>query len=810
MPHRRLLVAAALAVLAGPLGFASLDVRSQDPIAADASQRVRYDDDVVIRADLRSVRQLNLLLALEPDIWTHGVGVGPLDVRLPKTDLAILDENGIAYDVLIEDIQALVDAQYPDPVDAGEGDTGIQGDWYSDYKTWEQIDDRLEFLVGLNPDIAEIVPIGTSVEGRTINAIRIRGNTGTPSVVLNYLQHAREWVTGMSGVYTAETLVTGYGVDPYVTRLVDAIDFWIIPVVNPDGYVYTWTTQRLWRKNRRNNGGGSFGVDLNRNWGFQWGGNQGSSGNPDSDVYRGPSPFSEPETQALRDLCQSLDNFAGHMDVHSFSQLVLQPWGYTSSLPPDHPELDELGGRINAAMEAVDGKDFVHGPIYTTIYPVTGGSIDWSYGAEDALAFSPELRDEGQFGFLLPPDQIVAGAQESQAGSFALAEWIATPLDITYPAGRPDYVAPDVEASIVIDISGRDGSAYQTGSGLVWTRVGGVGEFTSTSLEGLGGSRYEATLPPAGCGETIEWYLSLLTTDGAEQFSPFGAPGEVFAAEAREVEVLFADDFEQDRGWSMTNIALEDGAWERGVPVDNDRGDPPADADGSGRCYVTDNVAANSDVDGGPTRLTSPTFDLSSGSALVRYARWFTNDDLDGDRLDVEVSNDGGDTWTTVESVPGGGGWQFAEFDVADFTSPTANVRVRFSATDNPNDSVTEAGVDAFEVIRLSCDGGLPMRLEVSPLVAGLNGVFEVFDANPNEVTYLVYSLAGLGDTFVPSLNVTLGIRQPTLAGSGQTADGSGRVTWTLPVPGNASGRTVWFQTAQFENVSNIVETVVN
>lgn len=102
------------------------------------------------------------------------------------------------------------------------------------------------------------------------------------------------------------------------------------------------------------------------------------------------------------------------------------------------------------------------------------------------------------------------------------------------------------------------------------------------------------------------------------------------------------------------------------------------------------------------------------------------------------------------------------------------------------------------------------MTLAVGPLNAGQNGQFDVTDANPNELTYLAYSIRGLGSTYVPGLNVTLDLRSPVQAGNARRADGSGSVSWTLPIPPNASGRTVWFQAAQFENKSNVVEATVN
>ena len=139
-----------------------------------------------------------------------------------------------------------------------------------------------------------------------------------------------------------------------------------------------------------------------------------------------------------------------------------------------------------------------------------------------------------------------------------------------------------------------------------------------------------------------------------------------------------------------------------------DRGDPTSDADGSGQAWLTDNTSGNSDVDGGPTRLISPPLDLSGmDDPYIEYARWFTNDDQDFDRLDVHVAVDIAGPWKLVESVPDTPGWRTAGFLVREFVVPTSTVHVRFSATDNPNNSVTEAGIDAVRVLDLTC-GDLP------------------------------------------------------------------------------------------------------
>src|SRR5690606_7279803 len=166
-----------------------------------------------------------------------------------------------------------------------------------------------------------------------------------PALFLHGLIHAREWITGSASMYIADRLVRDYGTDPAMTSMLDAYEVIIVPITNPDGYVYTWTNDRLWRKNRRPNANGSFGVDNNRNWGFGWGG-PGASTQPGSETYRGTGPFSEPETQVLRDFITDNPRIVMTLDIHSFSQLILSPWGFTDTLPADASLFDA----INAAV----------------------------------------------------------------------------------------------------------------------------------------------------------------------------------------------------------------------------------------------------------------------------------------------------------------------------------------------------------------------------------------------------------------------------------------------------------------------------
>jgi hypothetical protein len=190
--------------------------------------------------------------------------------------------------------------------------------------------------------------------------------------------------------------------------------------------------------------------------------------------------------------------------------------------------------------------------------------------------------------------------------------------------------------------------------------------------------------------------------------------------------VGFDDDFESDLGWTVENLpGLTDGQWERGVPTNSARGNPPADADGSGQCFVTDNQNGNSDVEGESTILISPIMDASGPMPVISYWRWFSNShgpNPFADVLVVEVSDDGGQSWVELETVgPDGsevnGLWFHVEFFVSDFVALTAQFQIRFIASDTGLQSIVEAGVDGVKLTNVGCLNGPPSDLNGDGLV---------------------------------------------------------------------------------------------
>ena len=295
------------------------------------------DGTCVVRVTLRDARDVMLMGQLSDDCWSHQPDeAGRMDWRVPRDRLGTLDEVGLAYEVWIEDVEGLEAAER-----TRLAAPFAKRDWFDEYKPYAEVSAFADGLVAARPDLVRRQRIGQSLEGRELFALRLTSPSGggfdgrKPVILLNSLQHAREWVSVMATMYLVNRLATEWAPGSADADILNRYEVVLVPMVNPDGYVFTWTTDRFWRKTRRPNADRTFGVDPNRNWSYEWGRNNGSSGSPSSDVYRGTAPFSEPETAAMRDFVTSLGSRAVlHWDVHTFGRLILWPWGYTSTPSP--------------------------------------------------------------------------------------------------------------------------------------------------------------------------------------------------------------------------------------------------------------------------------------------------------------------------------------------------------------------------------------------------------------------------------------------------------------------------------------------
>jgi carboxypeptidase T len=314
------------------------------------------------------------------------------------------------------------------------------------YHSYNSLKTALQNLEYKYPNIAKIYDIGDSWEktegiaNRDILAIKISDNVtdeeeDEPDILFMGGIHAREWISVEVPFYLAMFLVDHYNTDQKVRQMVDSREIWIVPLVNPDGLEYSRTEDRYWRKNRRDNGDGTFGVDPNRNFGYNWG-LAGSSGDPESETYRGVAPFSEPETQAIRELVSAHD-FSSSISYHSYSQLVLYPWGYTWDAPPHEDQLSEMAEGMANAIKDVYGQNYTAEQA-SDLYITSGGSDDWLYGSYNIAAFTIELRPEDWHDnvdnpFVLSEDQIIPTWEENIPAALYLIAW-SQQLDAISPA----------------------------------------------------------------------------------------------------------------------------------------------------------------------------------------------------------------------------------------------------------------------------------------------------------------------------------------------------------------------------------------
>jgi carboxypeptidase T len=272
------------------------------------------------------------------------------------------------------------------------------------FKTPDQLAQILAQYQRSYPDLAQVSSIGKSLQGRDILALKITQHvsdsiTGKPSILFNGMHHAREVMSTEVPLDIADYLLTNYGKNANVTHWVNSDVIYVIPMLNVDGNNIVWTEDNMWRKNAR----GGFGVDINRNYPYQWNSCNGSSGSTADEDYRGPSAASEPETNVLMDYVRTIHP-ALDISFHSYSELVIYPYGCGG-----HTEtadvIEPLGKQMAALIPSDSGSGtYTAGLAPDLLYPVDGADIDWMYHEmhvipyvielnSDALGFQPSFDD---------------------------------------------------------------------------------------------------------------------------------------------------------------------------------------------------------------------------------------------------------------------------------------------------------------------------------------------------------------------------------------------------------------------------------
>jgi len=414
----------------------------------------------IVKIHFRGIDQATIhdFLKLYPDILNQDRMTEAFEVLCTEEELHKYEKLGL----ITENILADADAYAKELRDS---------DYLSHFRTYNEMVQEMRDIVAKYSDIAKMLDIGDSYEktvgmgGYDIWVVKISDNVeieeGEPEVFYMANMHAREIITPEIIMYFMNYLVDNYGTDPYVTYLVNNRQIWLCPSFNPDGHEYVFSGTNLrdsgdplwWRKNKQdNNKNGLFepdydGVDLNRNFGYMWGHDDlGSSPYPGSDTYRGTGPFSEPESQAIRDFVEA-HHFIISLSFHSYSQLWLYPWGYANVKTPDDHIFAALADCCTAYNSYIPGTGF-------GLYPVNGDTDDWLYGEQETknkiFAFTPEVGSatEGHplaRGYGFHPDTSFINKQ--------IVENLGPQLFLLYAAGEE----PIIETEPLADAEHSDG-----------------------------------------------------------------------------------------------------------------------------------------------------------------------------------------------------------------------------------------------------------------------------------------------------------------------------------------------------------------
>ena len=674
------------------------------------------------------------------------------------SDLVKMELLNISYTVIHENLEEFYASRLTNDYASRDFEYGSMGGYYTFSEIVENLDELYEDYPNL---VSEKISIGQTLEGRDIWAIKMSDNPNIDEdeaeVLYTGLHHAREPMSYMNLFYYMNWLVENYNVDQMANDILDNRELWFIPAINPDGLVYNQQIAPngggMQRKNARETcNGGVDGVDLNRNYSFMWGlDNQGSSPDGCDETYRGNMPFSEPETTAIEAFVSAHD-FPVAFNYHSYSNLLLHPYGYTEPNPMDDEDIQTFT-EIGQELVSVNGYELGTG--VDILYAVNGEACDWMYGVHGIFAYTPEV-GSSQDGFWPATNRIVPLCEENLYANQYLAlvagsnytsqinvsdelfiQGQTYPLNISVKNTGLSSSSGDVQINIISS----DNLSFEL-SEIV------IGNLDAGEELDLGGITYFEVSQSTQSG-TIEE----ITVNVFDNYNVISSNS--LSILIGEPEILVNNEFEQQDLWTVGDIddQASAGIWERAIPnpTYDDNGEiiqPDFDHTVDGQyCFITGNDVSNNDsefgfgdVDGGKTTLFSPTYDLSEYStAAVSYWRWYANAAAGGanpgnDIWRVDVSNDGGNIWYSLEETnENSNTWTRYQFILNDETiSLSDQIKFRFIAEDIYYDgddgsggSIIEAGLDDFKILvfndGLSGDANYDGQLNVQDVVIIIN-----------------------------------------------------------------------------------------
>jgi carboxypeptidase T len=698
----------------------------------------------------------------ELDVVSIKAGHSADIVATPRT-LDVIRQSGMRYEVVHDDLAAFYASRI---TSRDRGNFGI-------FHTYSENTAVVDSLRLLHPNIVSAKwSIGLTGQGRNIWAFRISDNPDVdesePEVLFDGMHHAREIMTSEFLIMFADYLCQNYGSDPVITWLVDNREVYIVPIMNPDGVSYNEQTDPLgggmWRKNRRLNSPGSYGVDLNRNYPFQWGyDNVGSSPYPDDDTYRGPSAGSEPEVQALMGLINA-HHFVTHNSYHSYQGLTLFPWGYTLTPCPDDATFNAMG----QIMCSQNGYQYGSAP--ELLYSTNGSTTDWAYGATAGhpkiYTFSNEI---GNSGFWPPESDRGRLFQETLWPSIYLMMAAGPFVEVSNAVATDNLggsLAPGEAGRLNLTVSNRAVDASLTNVTLTFACDDPYVQLTQAtrtiaSLAAMGSTTLGANLLPFNVSPSCpNGHLVTVRVTAAWSGGSIAYPVSFMVGSPSQV---FFDNFSLGAG----NWTLAGGPWGTTATAHSA---PLALTDSPSGDYA-DNLFATATLNG--------TYYASTLSFWQRY-----NTESGYDYCYVQVSANNG-AWTTVASYNGANAtWHQVTVDLGAYAGQP--LRLRFALSTDV--SVTRDGwyIDDVQLLGAGSTNIAPLPPVLIAPADGeaANPPFNLIVANsvdPDGAGPVTYGFRVYTDALLTQL----------VASADGVAEGAGQTSWNV---GNPPSGTYWWR----------------
>ncbi|NXY42858.1 CBPO Carboxypeptidase, partial [Ceuthmochares aereus] len=351
---------------------------------------------------------------LPEDIWAGE----DVHVRVPaplvQETKDRLDQHMISYNVLIPDVQELVDQSMLK--ERSNHRQVPEGYVYTLYHPMDEIYQWMSEIQKSNSELVTQHYLGKTFENRPMYYLQISqpSDKAKKIIWLDCGIHAREWISPAFCQWFVKEILQNYQSDPKIRRFLQNLDLYVLPVLNIDGYIYSWDNNRLWRKNRSPHMNGTcYGTDLNRNFNSSWG-TVGVSNDCNSEIFCGSGPESEPETRAVSQFIEGKkSDILCYLTIHSYGQYILTPYGSTTKPPSNNEELMYVAEKAAAAMMEKYGTSYRVGPTSLILYNNSGSSRDWAHLIGIPFSYTFELRDKGTYGFILPVQQIQPTCEET-------------------------------------------------------------------------------------------------------------------------------------------------------------------------------------------------------------------------------------------------------------------------------------------------------------------------------------------------------------------------------------------------------------